>query len=330
SSDDYNGYSVPCYGDHLGMAEVKVYQNGTPPLSFQWSTGQTDQSLFNLNAGWYIATVTDSYGCEKRDSILLTEPPPLSFELIGKDLSCFGINDGVIQLANISGGVQPLQNSIQGLPFGSGLIYSNLSAGEYHVILQDKNGCELSDTTTLTSPGPWSLSLGPDTIIGYGSAFNIIPVIFGTPQGVLNSNWSDGECENCLTRTIIPLSTVELTLFAQDENGCTSEDDIRILVHLDRNLFIPNIFSPNGDNINDEFLIGASPALKEIALLTIFDRWGEVVFEADHFQANDPVHAWDGKMDGQLLNPGVFVYQLQAVYIDGKVEDKYGSVTLVR
>jgi hypothetical protein len=82
--------------------------------------------------------------------------------------------------------------------------------------------------------------------------------------------------------------------------------------------------------VNDKFLIGAGPALDEITLFTIFDRWGNMVFQADHFKPNDPQFAWDGKKNGQLLNPGVFVYQLEAVYIDGSKEEKYGSVTLVR
>ena len=117
---------------------------------------------------------------------------------------------------------------------------------------------------------------------------------------------------------------------AQDENGCTSEDELNILVQVNRDLFIPNIFSPNGDQVNDVFLIGAGPALNEISILTIFDRWGNMVFQAEQFKANDPQRAWDGKKNGQPLNPGVFVYQLEAVYIDGSKAEKYGSVTLVR
>jgi gliding motility-associated-like protein len=88
---------------------------------------------------------------------------------------------------------------------------------------------------------------------------------------------------------------VELTVFAQDENGCSSEDDIRILVQVDRDLFIPNVFSPNGDEVNDLFLISGGPALEEINWMTIFDRWGNMVFRSEHFKANDPLYAWDGK-----------------------------------
>ena len=327
---DYNGYEIPCYGDPLGEAVVIIYQNGTPPLSSNWSNGNTGLTLTNLSAGTYSVAVTDSHGCEKRDSVTLTEPPPLSFDLTGVDISCFGEQDGFIQLSNINGGVAPVMISLNGSSFNNVAEYPNLAAGNYLVNILDQNGCAFKDSITLTEPEPWSISLGNDTTIAYGSEIKIVPSISGTPQGVLSTNWSDGECQNCLSRIIAPLSPLELTLIAQDENGCTSEDDILILVHIDRDLFIPNVFSPNDDNVNDEFLISAGPALEEIALMTIYDRWGNVVFEAEHFSANDPTRAWDGKMDGELLNPGVFVYQLQAVFIDGKVEDKYGSITLVR
>jgi gliding motility-associated-like protein len=330
STQDYNGYSVPCFGDYLGKAEVKVYQNGTPPLSIKWSNGQTDQALFNLPAGWYTATVTDSHGCEKHDSILLTEPSPLSFNLTSEDLSCFGKQDGFIQLSNLAGGVPPLLTSLQGSPFNSTLTYPNLSSGHYVVSIMDRNGCELSDSATLTEPGAWSISLGPDTTIAYGTSLNLIPILEGTPQGNLQTTWSDGECDNCFSRTITPLVPTQLIIKALDENGCTSEDDIQIWVRVDRDLFIPNVFSPNGDQVNDVFLISAGPALEEINWLVIFDRWGDMVYRLEHFKANDPQYAWDGKKNGKLLNPEVFVYQLEVRYIDGRTEQRYGSITLVR
>jgi gliding motility-associated-like protein len=330
SSQDFNGYSVPCYGDDQGQAEVIIYQNGTPPLSIAWSNGETNQTQFNLPAGVYTATITDSHGCEKSDSIVITEPPPLSFELTSEDLSCFGIHDGMIQVNNMSGGIPPLLTSLQGEPFNNNLSYANLASGLYTVIVLDKNGCELTDTVTIHEPKEWSLSLGPDTTLTYGSSLNLDPKLSGIPQGILQTSWSDGECENCLARTITPLSTITLTISAQDENGCTSVDELNILVQLNRDLFIPNIFSPNGDQVNDVFLIGAGPTLDEISILTIFDRWGNMVFQTEHFKANDPQFSWDGKKNGQLLNPGVFVFQLEAVFIDGSTEERSGSVTLIR
>ncbi|MEP6648155.1 MAG: hypothetical protein ABJC12_13780, partial [Saprospiraceae bacterium] len=62
----------------------------------------------------------------------------------------------------------------------------------------------------------------------------------------------------------------------------------------------------------------------------IFDRWGNVLYAADHFQPNDPMYAWDGKMKGRVLNPGVFVYRLLLRFKDGRIELRNGDITIVR
>jgi len=115
-----------------------------------------------------------------------------------------------------------------------------------------------------------------------------------------------------------------------DENGCTASDNVRIDVFIDRNLFVPNVFSPNGDQVNDYFMISSASGIKEIEELTIYDRWGALVFQAFHFPPDDPNQSWDGSMRGKLLNPGVYAYKLIARYIDGRPIVKFGDVTLIR
>ena len=62
----------------------------------------------------------------------------------------------------------------------------------------------------------------------------------------------------------------------------------------------------------------------------IFDRWGEVVYEASNFDINDPTFGWDGKMNGENMNPGVFVYMLEIEFVDGLVKFYTGDVTILR
>jgi gliding motility-associated-like protein len=115
-----------------------------------------------------------------------------------------------------------------------------------------------------------------------------------------------------------------------DENGCTHSDDIHIDVFIDRDLYVPNIFSPNGDQVNDYFTITSGSGLKEIEELTIFDRWGNLVYQQFHFQADDQSAAWDGRMRDKMLNPGVYVYKLKVIYVDDRHETRFGDITLVR
>ena len=94
--------------------------------------------------------------------------------------------------------------------------------------------------------------------------------------------------------------------------------------------FVPNIFSPNGDNINDRLIINAGDNVQEITSMIIFDRWGNIVFSAERFQTNDISNSWDGRFKGRELNPGVFAYRMIVEFEDGRSEIRYGDITLVR
>jgi gliding motility-associated-like protein len=95
-------------------------------------------------------------------------------------------------------------------------------------------------------------------------------------------------------------------------------------------LYIPNIFSPNGDGINDVLKWDGNRGVKEIALMEIFDRWGNLVFGFSHKTDDDPAGQWDGTLNGKQLNPGVFTYKAIVVYVTGETEVSYGDITLIR
>jgi len=95
-------------------------------------------------------------------------------------------------------------------------------------------------------------------------------------------------------------------------------------------MYIPNVFSPNGDGINDRLLISAASDVEEIESMEIFDRWGNLVFAAKNFLPGDPTNSWDGKRDGVTLNPAVFAYKMMARFKDGRREVRNGDITLVR
>jgi gliding motility-associated-like protein len=98
----------------------------------------------------------------------------------------------------------------------------------------------------------------------------------------------------------------------------------------DSDVYVPNIFSPNGDNQNDRLLISASPLIDKISSFTIFDRWGNMVFSKNNFQPNDPAYAWDGMVKGKMMNSAVFAFKLIATLNDGSQLIRVGDVTLIR
>ena len=95
--------------------------------------------------------------------------------------------------------------------------------------------------------------------------------------------------------------------------------------------YIPNIFSPNFDGINDHFTIyGAVPNIQEIEQLLIFDRWGSLVYEQSHIPPNASGCGWDGTVAGKEAPQGIFSYKARVRFLDGKVLGYTGTISLVR
>jgi gliding motility-associated-like protein len=94
--------------------------------------------------------------------------------------------------------------------------------------------------------------------------------------------------------------------------------------------FVPNIFSPNNDGINDVFYIQSNAQVTEVKSFRIYDRWGAVVFEDLNFLTNDPQHGWDGSYGGRELDPAVFVYAIVVETIADRQLILKGDVALIR
>jgi gliding motility-associated-like protein len=105
---------------------------------------------------------------------------------------------------------------------------------------------------------------------------------------------------------------------------------VRTKCDCSRYFFIPNSFTPNGDGQNDVFYPRSSHGETKINYFRIYNRWGELLFEREHFAANDVSKAWDGTYGGNLPMPDVYVYVVEAVCEDGTVLDRKGSVTVIR
>lgn len=328
--DNFNGYQVPCFGDLAGRIEGLLLSTGTAPLQFAWSSGQSTLSIDHLGSGTYTLTVTDSHGCQAVDSASISEPLPFSYSVDTLDVRCFGESNGSITVQIISGGVPPVYTSLNGSPTSPALAYTGLGPGPYSLAIRDANGCGGEETLFVDEPADWRIDLPVDTTLPYGSPYSLQAIITGQPQGMPGILWSDDQCPGCLARILALTDPLYLQVTATDDLGCIRSDEIRLQVRVDRNIYIPNVFSPNGDGLNDRFLISADATIDQIASLLIFDRWGNAVFHAENFAPNDPAHAWDGSFRGQPLQPAVFAYRVIVSYVDGREGVFFGDVTLLR
>jgi len=128
-------------------------------------------------------------------------------------------------------------------------------------------------------------------------------------------------------------TTVNISVTATGSTACgpsIATIDCQTLEYIPPRLFIPNVFSPNQDGINDIFYLQANAEITDINTLRIFDRWGNVVFEKSGFKPDDPSQGWDGYFKGKLMNPDVFTYWVEYKTKYDTVETKAGDVTLVR
>jgi gliding motility-associated-like protein len=97
------------------------------------------------------------------------------------------------------------------------------------------------------------------------------------------------------------------------------------------NYFIPNVFSPNGDGINDEVRLVVASGVAIVRRWIIFDRWGQAVFGREGFDPSDPSVFWDGRSpEGRSFNPAVFAYLLEFELTNGEVRTHYGNITILR
>lgn len=171
---------------------------------------------------------------------------------------------------------------------------------------------------TLTVVAPPVLSLGPDTSMCPGQG----PLLLtANHSGMGSLLWSDGSTGGSMLAT----QPGDYWVTATMAPGCATTDSISI--RKDCYLDVPNIFTPNGDGLNDYFfprqLITAGVVRFH---LQVFNRWGEMMFETNSIDGR----GWDGATSGKPQPQGVYVYQITAVFNNGTQEKYTGNVTLIR
>ena len=112
--------------------------------------------------------------------------------------------------------------------------------------------------------------------------------------------------------------------------GCITTTTVLVEVFNSREVYIPNVFSPNFDGINDVFTVHAGTSVKVIETLQVFDRWGNLIYQGDNLDPSNLNIGWDGSYRGQMLNPAVFAYFAIVEYLDGEREIYKGDVSLIR
>lgn len=333
-TSNFNGQAISCAGSTDGALSATA--SATAGItSYQWNTGMTTPTIDGLGAGNYTVTVHSGSGCSLSRSLQLPDPPALRSDALVSPNDC---DQSVIRILSAFGGTPPYAWSIDGQnwtdidhipPFPRIVPIP----GIIKLRIRDANGCVID--TLLVVPGqpdPILLNAFPDTTIFKGEAVqlgfnsNLPPVVFfWTPPFSLS-------CVDCPEPLARPNQTTTYFITALDDNGCEVRDSVLIVVKDDRDaIFIPNVFSPNYDGINDLFLPLGDPLLYLIESGAVFDRWGNEIWRIELAEPGDPDRGWDGHYRGRLAEVDVYAYYFQIRnLITGRVTTFHGDVMLMR
>jgi gliding motility-associated-like protein len=307
---EISGPTIHCAGTEI---ELSTGLSG----SHIWSTGAGEAVVFIENPGTYSVTVTDISGCSGVDSVEITEGLlPLADISIDKTTICAGTE---VAISVIGIGDLTLNSDFQITEVGSGM-YTGNPQESGSVLLSAMSECGVDSTEVFIEVATLPvIDAGEDVAIQSGQQ-----VTLGATGGVAYE-WFPGiniSCTACPDPVVTPDSTSTYFVIGTDANGCTGQDSVTVYVFIDIDLDPVNVITPNGDGINDNFVIHGVELFPNSALY-VFNRWGEPVYESLSYQ-ND----WEGTYNGSLLPAGSYLYHLR-VSAFGQVEEIKGTITIV-
>ncbi|HQL70334.1 MAG TPA: gliding motility-associated C-terminal domain-containing protein, partial [Bacteroidales bacterium] len=293
---------VSCYGDATGSAQVAI-SGGVPPYYAAWSSGQSGYQIINMLAGNYQVSVSDHNQCVEVIDFTIAQPSaPLSVLLNITPISCYQDTDGEIN-AVAQGGTPPYNYYwYNGTSFVNLSTIRFLGQGVYNVTVTDAKGCSTDSLVFLAQPRPLIASYtttDPSCIGNYDGSI-LVAVTGGTEPYIYEMNGISYP-----SSPIDSLYQGDYTVNVVDAHGC---EYLLSDIHLEDTfrdcLIIPNAFTPNGDGINDEWVIG-NIHLFPRAYIQVFNRWGQILYEGLATEG-----FWDGTHDGLPVPTGPYMYAI--------------------
>ena len=322
--------TINCFGDNNGLLEGMA-TGGNGNFSYLWSNNSVATLNDNLSAGNYSLTVTDAAGCTNSNSLELSQPLALSAQISTQDVTCpGGSNSGEIFIAEPTGGVAPYAHSLNGTVFSTVTSFNNLSADNYEITTQDANGCTIVESTIINDPPILEVELGEPQTLKLGNSIQLT-AITNLPVTYQWNVSDDSECADCKSIDITPTASAMYKVTVTDVNtDCVATDEVFIAIDNNRDVYVPNAFSPNGDGHNDALMIYGGNNIKSIKAFKVFDRHGTLVYQANNFAPNDASTSWKGDFNGQRLASALFIYWAEVEFIDGYSDVYKGDIALFR
>lgn len=298
-------------------------------LSFSLGTNVYDET------GIYRDSLVNDFGCDSIVTLDLTIVPKSNIE-VDFNLNhptCSNRLDGSMSIDTVINAVSPFSIFVNDDTISYPGQLSNIGAENYLYKIVDHVGCVFEKRVQLNLPIPFEIDIGDDRTIELGESVDIQTII---SEPATNFQWQPTNlttCETtCETFTLMPLESTSISLSATSlEAACVASDSISIRVNPTRKVYFPNVFSPNDDGINDYFtVLGSIPNIKIVEELSIFDRWGGLIFQQKELLPNKPELGWNGRNQEQEISTGIYTYMAIVRFLDDAVLVYSGDVLLMK
>lgn len=293
------------------------------------TTYQKSSSCLPWKAGKDSIILMNHNGC---DSLIYiqTEYKPLRLNISVDSISCHNAADGQVYINNPDDFGQSFSLLLNNTNEGSRTRIGSLKEGSYQVFVKDSMGC-LSDTVNffLNNPEALNTDLGPDLLVNAHEIFSIKLNYNRKPKSIQWFPSSLGSCANCEELSLSTDVDIWVYSLSTDARNCQSLDSVFIRIRKDSKVFVPNVFSPNGDNINDYFYVIGNDDTR-IELFQVYSRWGELLFSTESSIPNKAETGWNGNFKGEKMNPGVYAYYVKIRNNNGQLLELKGDLTLTR
>ena len=298
-----------------------------------WSHGPSSPRLDSVSEGTYVLATTDARGCARVDTVEVPRAVAVEVDVDVAATTCYGESDGSI-VATGFGGSGPYLYALDdetARPLGD---YRFLPAGEYAVTAYDRNGCPSPRTVVeVEQPQPLIVEAGDFIALELGGRTRITADVYNA-VGEVRYRWSPRDsslfsCGTCAVTDVTGSYQGTLRVDVSDERGCLADDVIQVRVSKVAPVLVPTGFRPDADGEDDRLLVHGKTGT-QVRLFQVFNRWGQVVHEAEDFAVNSTASGWDGTYLDTYAPAGTYIWRVEVEFLDGSVETASGQTTLIR
>ena len=301
-----------------------------------WDDGNRNLERTELSAGIFNITIIDSLGCEVAESFEVPEeigPQIQQLDIVQPDceVQSFGQTRITLDVPETEVSIYWMDEFQNEIADGNAAL--ELTPGNYMVEIVDDFGCVTNESFEIEEIHPIFVAAETAFEMQLGETMELDPGVISGDENISYS-WSSNiealECTDCETITIAPTESSRYELILTNSSGCTEVVAFEVRVRKNYEVYLPNVFSPNGDGSNDFWNISVGDQVASVEKISVFNRWGAPVYQNSQPTPNNSSEGWDGTYKGKSVQPGVYIATVEVIFKDGEKQVFSGDISILR